>query len=71
MFEDRGIAVMRSELETMEASDHPNITEILQLLESDTNIFIVMEFVPGGDLRKVFNENMERFTTKMICCIIK
>ena len=48
---------MRSELETMEGSDHPNITEILQLLEDDTAIHIVMELVPGGDLGKEFSKN--------------
>ena len=41
---------MRSELETMETSDHPNITEILQLLEDDSKIHFVMELVPCGDL---------------------
>ena len=47
---------MRSELETMEESDHPNVTQILQLLEDDENIYIVMELLAGGNLQEVFNE---------------
>ena len=53
-----GLDLMRSELETMEESDHPNVTQILQLLEDDENIYIVMELLTGGNLQEVFNDNM-------------
>ena len=64
--------MMRSELETMELADHPNITQILQLLEDNKNMYIVMEFVPGGDLQQAFNENQDKFVNEdLICSIIK
>ena len=66
-----GLDLMRSELETMEESDHPNVTQILQLLEDDENIYIVMELLTGGDLQEVFNNEGCYFSEASVCHVMK
>ena len=43
---------MRQELITLQTVDHQYCTRILQLLESEFNIYIVMEYIARGDLQK-------------------
>lgn len=51
----------KNEFEVLEATEHPNITRIFELLEDSRNYYIVMEFVTGGNLLdKVVK--MKRFT---------
>ena len=48
-------------LEVLEATEHPNITRIFELLEDNFNYYIVMEYVTGRNLlEKVID--MQRFT---------
>jgi serine/threonine protein kinase len=40
------------EAQTASALDHPGIVRILDLDEENEQVFIAMEFIPGGDLKK-------------------
>lgn len=53
---------MRNELEVLEATIHPHITRVFELMEDKRNYYIIMELVSGGNLldqvykEKNFNE---------------
>ena len=40
----------KNEFEVLEATEHPNITRIFELMEDSRNYYIVMEVVTGGNL---------------------
>ncbi|KAL8136979.1 hypothetical protein V2J09_002980 [Rumex salicifolius] len=42
--------MVQSEIRTMKLLNHPNIVRIHEVLASKTKIYIVMEYVPGGQL---------------------
>ena len=54
--------LMRNELEVLEATIHPHITRVFELMEDKRNYYIIMELVSGGNLldqvykEKNFNE---------------
>lgn len=41
---------IRREIATMKLIKHPNVVRLYEVMGSKTNIFIVMEFVTGGEL---------------------
>jgi len=48
------------EMATLKGLRHPNIVQLLGLCKDPSGIYIVTEFIPGGDLRsKLKNENMQ------------
>ena len=53
---------MMSELEVLQKTSHPHIMRIFELLEDESNYYIVSEFLKGGELfdrivnLKQFNE---------------
>ena len=42
--------LMRNELEVLEATNHPHITRVFELMEDNRNYYIIMELVSGGNL---------------------
>ena len=42
--------LMRNELEVLEATIHPHITRVFELMEDKRNYYIIMELVSGGNL---------------------
>jgi len=47
------------EMQTLKGLRHPNIVQLLGLCKDPTGIFIVTEFIPGGDLKaKLKDKNM-------------
>ena len=42
--------LMRNELHVLEKTDHPNITRVFELLEDKKNFYVVMEYMPDGNL---------------------
>lgn len=42
--------LMRNELEVLEKTDHPHITRVFELLEDESNFYVVMEFMSEGNL---------------------
>ena len=47
---------IKGEIETLEAIDHTNIVRTLSLLETSTKLYIVMEYIPNGDLDELFTK---------------
>jgi LIM domain kinase 1 len=45
------------EMATLKGLRHPNIVQLLGLCKDDTGIFIVTEFIPGGDLRSKLKDD--------------
>ena len=43
---------MEQELNVLKVADHPNVVKLYELLEDDTNFYIVSELMRGGDLSK-------------------
>lgn len=44
------IEFQRKEIETLKVAQHPNIVRLQDIFEDDKFFFIVLEFIPGGDL---------------------
>ena len=44
--------LMAQEFATLEATKHPHIVRVIELLEGPVNYYVVMELVTGGDLCK-------------------
>ena len=61
---------MEQELNVLKIADHPNIVNLYELLEDDTNFYIVSELMRGGDLAK-FLECNARFTEQQAASVIK
>lgn len=47
---------MRQELEALEELDHPHIVKVIELLESETDYYIVMELMSDGNLLDMLNK---------------
>ena len=41
---------MKQELAVLEATDHPNITRVFELLEDNKSYYVIMELISGGNL---------------------
>ena len=44
------IARLRREITIMESLSHPHIVKLYRVIETDSIIALVLEFMPGGDL---------------------
>ena len=42
--------MQRAEIETLKVCQHPHIIELIDIFENSEKIFIVTEFMSGGDL---------------------
>lgn len=62
---------MKHELEALMTSDQCNITSIIQLLEDDKQVYIVMEYIPEGDVDHFFAKQDFNFSGVVVCHIIK
>eukprot|EP00742_Colponemidia_sp_Colp-10_P004573 GILJ01004880.1.p1 GENE.GILJ01004880.1~~GILJ01004880.1.p1 ORF type:complete len:545 (+),score=57.33 GILJ01004880.1:139-1773(+) len=47
---DDGISKLRKEAQILRSLDHCNIVRFKEMMETDSHIYIVMEYVPGGQL---------------------
>jgi calcium-dependent protein kinase len=54
----------------LEATQHPNITRIFELMEDTRNYYIVMEVITGGNLLDKIGK-MKRFTEVQAASVIK
>ena len=61
---------MEHEFNVLKIADHPNIVNLYELLEDDTNFYIVSELMRGGDLAK-FMECNARLTERQAASVIK
>ena len=44
------VDLMEQELEVLSKTDHPHMVRVFELLQDDTNFYIVTELVTGGEL---------------------
>lgn len=42
--------LMKDELATLQKVSHPNIMRVFELFQDNTNIYVVTEFIKGGEL---------------------
>jgi serine/threonine protein kinase len=57
---------LRREIAIHSQLRHPNITEVYEVLESDTTVYIVMELVEGGDLFHYVTASEERLPESQV-----
>ena len=64
--------LMQNELQVLQKTSHPHIMRIFELLEDDSNYYIVTEFIKGGELfdrivnLKQFNEQKAAYVVNQI-----
>ena len=51
--------MLKNEIDIMKACDHPNICKLYEAYETDKHVYLVMEFVKGGDLFDAISENIK------------
>ena len=56
----KGLSEVFSEVETMSLLHHPNIVHLEEVFQDEENLWIVMDYVPGGELQKAL-KNVTRF----------
>ena len=64
---------MKQELEVLEELDHPHVVRVIELLESPSQYFIVMEYLSDGNLLDFLNDaasNGIRFTERHVANMI-
>ena len=62
--------LMEQELNVLKIADHPNIVNLYDLLEDDTNFYVVSELMRGGDLSN-FMDTHDRLTERQAASVIK
>ena len=65
------IELVRTEIDIMKLCHHPNIVKLLDHFENAEYIFIVMEYIAGGDLADYMKDNKYSFTEKRASSIVK
>lgn len=58
----RSIKMMRyliKEIEILKILDHPNILKLYEIYESRSNIYLVLEYIQGGDLLSHLKEKLQ------------
>ena len=53
---NKGLSEVFSEVETMSLLSHPNIVRLQETFEDQNNLWIVMDYVPGGELQTSLKE---------------
>ena len=53
---DNEIDSFRREIETMESLEHKNIVRYLGTDRTDKNLYILLEYVPGGSIEQMLNQ---------------
>lgn len=54
------VKLMKQELEVLEELDHPHIVRVIELLEDDSNYYVVMELLQDGNLLDFLNNISKR-----------
>ena len=62
--------LVRTEIDIMKLCHHPNIVRLLDHFENADYIFIVMEYIPGGDLSEYMKKNNYNFEEERVSEII-
>ena len=62
--------LVRTEIDIMKLCHHPNIVRLLDHFENAEYIFIVMEYIAGGDLSEYMKKNKYNFSEERVAQII-
>ena len=62
--------LVRTEIDILKLCHHPNIVKLLDHFENAEYIFLVMEYISGGDLSEYMNRNKYNFPEERISQII-
>uniref|UniRef100_UPI00358F9943 serine/threonine-protein kinase DCLK3-like n=1 Tax=Myxine glutinosa TaxID=7769 RepID=UPI00358F9943 len=62
--------VLESEVELMSRLRHPNVVRLIEVLETTSEAFLVMEYVRGGDLFDAIAESV-RFTERHAAAMVR
>ncbi|KEG11924.1 putative protein kinase [Trypanosoma grayi] len=72
----KGLKCVMGEVETMSLLNHPNIVRLEETFQDEENLWIVMEYMPGGELQRVlqrhssFSESQaRRITTQLLLAL--
>ncbi|KAH9599396.1 Protein kinase domain [Trypanosoma melophagium] len=72
----RGLKEVMGEVETMSLLSHPNIVRLEETFQDDEHLWIVMEYMPGGELQRAlrrdgyFSESQaRRITTQLLLAL--
>jgi len=53
----KALACLRSEIKIMRKLNHPNIVNLIRVYETNSKLYLVMEYIPGKTLLKTLTEN--------------
>lgn len=67
--DNKDLELVRSEIDIMKLCRHDNVVRLLDHFENSEYIFIVMEYLSGGDLSDFFKRKNYNFTEKDAACI--
>jgi calcium/calmodulin-dependent protein kinase I len=68
---------LRQEVEILRSLDHPNIVKLLDFFEEEKFFYVVLEFLPGGELferivkKSFYNEKEARDVVRTVCLGMK
>ena len=65
------INIIMKEVNILKGLSHPNIVKFHNFFESDTSIYIVMEYLKGGTLKQYINQNKHTLNESTARVIIK
>ena len=68
--EESDMRLIYNELEIMKIVSHPNIVSLIDLFETDENIFIVMDYYKGGDLTSYLDSHNGYLTEQALAKLI-
>lgn len=64
---EKGLQDVIGEVETMSLLNHPNIVRLEETFRDETSLWIVMEYLPGGELQQALKAKcMDQETTRVI-----
>ena len=72
LLERKYLDELRNEINVMRSLDHPNIVKAYEVYETETNIYVLMEYCSGGDLysRAPYTETEAVKTVSHLCSAI-
>jgi hypothetical protein len=62
---------METELEVMKRLHHPNVVALYETFESPSIIWLVLEYVDGGDLNQLSKNYRSKFTERLTAVVMK
>mmetsp|Transcript_16178 Transcript_16178/g.24382 ORF Transcript_16178/g.24382 Transcript_16178/m.24382 type:complete len:353 (+) Transcript_16178:89-1147(+) len=70
---DEDEAALRQEVDILRSLDHPNIVKLFDFFEEDRYFYVILEFLPGGELfdsivkKSFYNEKEARDIVRIVC----